>query len=251
MAASFSLDDGCLPFPPLDRVMQGSTAKMVMDRVARWAGGPAFMEALAYDALPSCYLVGGVVRNALSGQSGSKDFDFAVGLDGAPSFLKRLAHRGVLTPGPLGSPRWAPAVPCETADIMVIERFCNGLQNAGSICDMLGQFDLTANAVAIDLRSGQIVDPIGGAADAAARIIRVVRTDYPDTPIDTASPLTWSGMLWIRLWHYAAKLGWEVELDTWAWMTENCRYAIQIDAFSERLFEPDMSKLAQFQRLGA
>lgn len=205
------------------------------------------MQALTQDSQTSCHLVGGAVRDALSLAPTPKDFDFVISERGAAAFLGRLSQSGgVLERGPLGSPRWYPPGASVSADIMIAEQFWNGLDRCAKVEDVLRQFDMTANAVAIDLRTWAVIDPIGGVSDARRRVIRVVRTDYPDTPVSEGSQLTWAGMLWIRLWHYAAKLAWEIDPATWVWMTTERTFAVQVEAFRMQLFEPDMSRFARF-----
>ena len=54
----------------------------------------------------------------------------------------------------------------------------------GNIDSDLGRRDFTVNAMAVDLRKGVLLDPYGGAADAAAAIVRMVDpSNFDDDPL--------------------------------------------------------------------
>lgn len=54
------------------------------------------------------------------------------------------------------------------------------------IGDDLARRDFTVNAIAVDLATGDVIDPFGGRADIAARIVRMVRPEnFDDDPLRT------------------------------------------------------------------
>ena len=115
------------------------------------------------------YLVGGAVRDALLGRS-VHDLDFAVPT-GALRLARRLADRlpGAFFP-----------LDAETDTARVIVRRQDGgrdvLDFAGFrgpdlAADLRGR-DFTVNAMAIDMRSGETVDPLGGTQDLREKRLR-------------------------------------------------------------------------------
>lgn len=149
-----------------------------------WCGYPLLVEAMQTFGDLRVYLAGGVVRNVLMGiPSAPKDFDFFLHGTSVASAIDYLGRTGRLDATPYGSPRWYPTG-CEGryADLIPVADFAPGLWPCEDIVDVLDQFDFTANAVAYDLRTGDAFDPQNGARDAARRVMKMVRFDYPDGP---------------------------------------------------------------------
>jgi len=207
--------------------------------LAQWPGTPAFSAALTQAVSLKAYLVGGAMREACrSGGAHSKDFDFLISREGSVDFLRELAQSGTVSRGPFGSPRWVPYDGGRYADIIILEEFDNGLWPCVDITDALNQFDFTANAIAFDLRSGDIHDPQNGIRDAVNGVLRAVRFDFPDESISAETSLTRHGVMWIRFAHYAAALNLRVEEITESWMIENRQHTRQLDEFSKVFFTP-------------
>lgn len=193
------------------------------------------------DDLPDLdlYLAGGALRDALLDRAGPRgDFDLLLGGEPVADALALVALEGTVTATPFGSPRWLPgASKIHYADLMAISRFDNGLWPCEDVVDVLNQFDFTANAVAADLRTGRFFDPQNGRRDIARRLMRAVRFDAPDEPILSGHPLERNTILWFRLLHYAARLGFAIEPVTLRWLVArraNRRYA----GLFERTFFP-------------
>jgi hypothetical protein len=196
------------------------------------AGGGGLWKKLI-EELPELdiYIAGGCVRDQLLGEKPNpKDIDIFVGGSGVEKALNDLASIGCLDYGPFGSPRWHPhPIGPFYYDVIPIDRFFNGLWRCEHITDVLNQFDFTANAVALDLRTGEFFDPQNGKRDILRKTMRAVRFDYPDEPITPQISLTRPEVVWFRILHYAAELDLTIEPVTLDWLRVNHRY--EKDAF--------------------
>ncbi len=197
------------------------------------------------------YLAGGSVRDILLGRAADlKDFDFFLGGEGVKEAIAALAQRGVVRSGPFGSPRWfldeEKTVYC---DVIPIESFFNGLWRCEDIVDVLNQFDFTANAVAVHLGTGCLHDPQNGRRDVARRLIRAVRFDYPEEPIGPAYQLTRPAIVWFRLLHYAACLGFTIEPVTLEWVIRQRAFLKQMNDFTATFFPLHPEALAPIRNL--
>jgi hypothetical protein len=212
----------------------------VIELLEEWAGFSALESAMQTFNRTEVFVAGGMLRDLFSGAScPPKDFDFFVGGAEVQSFIDWLGDRGTLTLGPFGSPRWWPVGEvAQYADVIPITGFYNGLWKCRDIIDALNQFDFTANAVALDLRSKRLFDPQNGRRDAEASIMRAVRFDYPDEPISANCPLSRLSVLWVRLVHYANTLGFAIEPVTRDWLQDNARFGQDAEAFAGIFFPP-------------
>jgi transcriptional regulator with XRE-family HTH domain len=210
-----------------------------------WAGGEALEAVMRECAHVSVYLAGGALRDLLrSENSRPKDFDLFLGGTGVDRFIRHLARRGNLTFGSFGSPRWHPLdSPDRYADLVPISRFNNGLWKCKDIVDALNQFDFTANAIALDLRLPRLFDPQHGIRDLKSRIIRAVRFDYPEEPIAHDVALSRLSVLWFRLIHYAAVLGFAIDPVTLRWLNDNARFARDANLFAATFFNPHVASV--------
>lgn len=184
------------------------------------------------------HLAGGAVRDALRGSVAPKDFDIFVTGDDFLEFVTKLARYGTLTYGPFGSPRWHPGGDAAYADIISVNRFENGVERCKSIDDALRQFDFTANAVAIDIRTLKLHNPIKGLEDGRSNIMRCVRFDYPDEPIASGERLSRNEVLWLRLVHYSNLLKLTPEPNTLDWIRRHRSYGNVAALFADRFFPP-------------
>jgi tRNA nucleotidyltransferase/poly(A) polymerase len=115
------------------------------------------------------WLVGGALRDALLGIR-APDVDVAVSRD-SESLARELEAAGfgravVLSERDPRVVRVAGKIALDLADL-----------EGGSIAADLSRRDFTANAVAVDLSTGEWVDPFGGRRDIAARRLRIVREE--------------------------------------------------------------------------
>lgn len=184
------------------------------------------------------FIAGGCIRDLLLARGARpKDFDIFLGGPGVEKVLKRLASAGRLEHGPFGSPRWYPnpgsALYC---DVIPITGFVNGLWRCENITDVLNQFDFTANAVAVDLRTAEFFDPQNGVRDIGRRVMRAVRFDYPEERIAPEIGLSRPEVLWFRILHYAAVLKLTIEPVTLEWLRANRRYEPDAARFESVFF---------------
>jgi len=185
------------------------------------------------------FLAGGVVRDSARGSNRQpKDFDFFLRGRHAPDFVEGLSHLGQLSYGPFGSPRWSPGGSEPYADVMLIERFQNGVEKCTDIVGVLKQFDFTANAVAVDLRKATFYDPCNGVEDSRLGQMRAVRFDYPDEPITAGHRLTRTVVLWMRLMHYASVLELRPDEKTRRWLSARRHYVRERHRFAAVFFDP-------------
>ena len=248
--ASLNMEAVVRPRHHSQPLMQHSTSSQfvrqvhatVIDSLRTWPGYDALEAAMSECAVVDVYLAGGALRDLLQSESRKpKDFDFFLGGARVEHFLERLTVDGSLRVGPFGSPRWYPhAAPDRYADIIPIAHFYNGLWKCEDIVDALNQFDFTANAIAIDLRSPRLFDPQHGLRDLQSGIVRAVRFDYPDEPISAEVSLTRLSVLWFRLIHYAQLLRFKIEPVTLRWLRGHSRFANDASSFTETFFEPDI-----------
>ena len=205
-----------------------------------WPGYNTLHELLNHDDV-ELYLAGGSVRNIILGEREIKDFDFFIKSSNKKEILENLSTNGKVTYGPFGSPRWYPKANTEIyCDLIWINEFYNGLWRCEDIIDVLNQFDFTANAVAIDIKSANIFNPENGLRDIENKIIRAVRFDYPNEPISDQTSLKRLEVLWFRLLHYSNKYDMKIEEVTRAWLQKNSVFAKQELEFSKIFFNPDI-----------
>jgi hypothetical protein len=208
----------------------------------RWSGYPVLCELMEGYGTLEVFLAGGAVRDVILGRQ-PKDLDFFIdGLDLA-RVLRVLQQRGNVTYGPFGSPRWFPRGQNTYVDVIHIKSFYNGLSDCHSMLDALLQFDFTANAVATNLRTGALLDPLQGILDIRARTMRAVRFDYPDEPISADLRISRLSVLWFRLLHYAATCGLHIEPATFEWLSEHRNYRRDLKTFMTVFFTPDRRSL--------
>jgi len=188
------------------------------------------------------HVAGGVVRDVLMGRdSVSKDWDFFLSGPSVAPAIEHFRRGGKMSATPYGAPRWTPnEEAAEYADLLPIADFVPGLWPCENIVDVLNQFDFTANAVALDLRTGQYFDPQNGARDAARRVMRMIRFDYPDGPYAADAALDRNVVLWFRVVHYASRLGLAIEPITRDWLLARGDQRNHAAAFERQFFAPDL-----------
>jgi hypothetical protein len=198
------------------------------------------------------YLAGGVLRNIILGKSYKyKDFDFFVDVAHIDLAVTHLKLYGSIERSPFESPRWYPNGAANVyCDLIAIERFYNGLWRCEDIVDALNQFDFTANAVALNLRSGEFYDPVNGLRDIHRRVLRAVRFDYPDEPFMPGQRLTRLQVLWLRFVHYTAEYNLSIEPVTLRWLQEHEHYADGADEFSQIFFPLQPRALEMLKDIG-
>jgi poly(A) polymerase len=155
------------------------------------------------DALPGqeIYLVGGAVRDVLSNRL-SRDLDFAVPANGI-SLARRVANLLDADFVILDSER-------DTGRVIITDE--NGTRTfldfatyrGASLDEDLRARDFTMNAIAIDLGARTLIDPLNGASDLRAKLIRAcTATSLQDDPVRV-----------LRGIRQAAEFGFKIEAET-------------------------------------
>ncbi len=214
----------------------------VRRRLEAWGGFPLLHEVMRLHSDLGVYVAGGVVRNVLMGNASvSKDWDFFLSGPSVSAAIEHFRRFGKLAVTPFGAPRWTPCeAASEYADLIPIANFVPGLWPCEDIVDVLNQFDFTANAVAFDLRTNRAFDPQNGARDAASRVMRMIRFDYPDGPYFPGATLDRNVVLWFRIVHYASRLGLAIEPLTRTWLLARGDQRHHAAGFASQFFAPDL-----------
>lgn len=155
-------------------------------------------------ALPAdqrIYLVGGAVRDAMLGRT-SRDLDFAVPADGI-KLARRIANKLNGAFYPLDTERDAGRVVFiqedNTRTVMDFATY-RGTDIEADLRDR----DFTINAIAYDLGNEKIFDPLNGAMDVRAKMIRACAAESLESdPVRV-----------LRAIRLAAGLGFQIEVDT-------------------------------------
>lgn len=223
--------------PPIRLDLYGDVLRILQP----WSGFPVLSSLMTDFPEIDVFLAGGALRDILSGtERPPKDFDFFIDGSDLDMVLQILGAQGAITFGPFGSPRWFPSkLDTSYADIMHVKHFYNGLSQCNNMLDVLHQFDFTANAIAIDLKTRLFIDPLNGTWDIQRRIMRGVRFDYPDEPISPRHPISRLSVLWFRLLHYSALCEMDIEPITMSWLIKNRVYKRDLAYFTKIFFSPD------------
>jgi poly(A) polymerase len=169
----------------------------------------------------SLYLVGGSVRDRLLGRP-VHDLDLAT--DAPPEEIKRLIRRvrpdaiydvgakfgtiGLVFKDDSGDPEAKGVVEITT---FRSEQYSDGTRKpevtfGTSLEEDLARRDFTMNAIALDLSTGDLIDPFGGEADLDRRLIRAVG--------DPAARFREDPLRLLRAVRFAAQLGFAIEPGT-------------------------------------
>jgi len=227
-----------------------SSYPRILEQLRSWPGYALLARVLdQFDDL-RVFLAGGAVRNWLSSGAGpTRDLDLFLGGASVEAALRVLLRHGQCSQTPYGAPRWYPAGSDQQyADLIPIAEFKPGLWRCEDMVDVLNQFDVTVNAIAFDVRSGDSLDPQNGYRDLSRRVIRLVRFDYPDEPFVPGAPLTRNAILWFRALHYASALDFTIEPLTLEWLRAHRRYERDAEAFGGLFFRPHPGYLEPLSR---
>ncbi len=223
----------------------------ILTILTSWTGYSHIVEAMDQFPNMNIYLAGGAVRNViLCRKEKPKDFDFFIRGESYLLAVEKITKHGRILRGPFGSPRWFPeSSAAQYCDLVSIARVDHGLGPCRDITDVLRQFDFTGNAIAVDLRTGEIFDPVNGVLDLNSRIMRGVRFDFPSEPIAPGQTLTRPAAQWFRILHYSAKLNLNIEPLTCRWLLENQHYFREYEAFVASYFTPHPQILDVFSKI--
>lgn len=187
------------------------------------------------------YLAGGSVRDSILDKNKKlKDVDLFISQKCFSDIENIVRNTGKYILNPFGSLRWYPNEAQEFYyDIIIIEKFYNGLWKCENIIDVLNQFDITANAVAFDLKTKTFYNPNNGLLHIKRKELRAIRFDYPEINISEEISLSRNTVLWFRYNYYAKKLGFSVDELTQKWIDENRIRETEKQLFTQHFFNPD------------
>jgi tRNA nucleotidyltransferase/poly(A) polymerase len=153
------------------------------------------------------HLVGGAVRDLLTSRL-SPDFDFALPSNGIP-LARKVANALQADFIPLDDERdTGRAIVTNEDGSRIFLDFAS--YRGASLEEDLRARDFTVNAIAFDLRNGAILDPLGGANDIRAKIIRACSpTSFSDDPVRV-----------LRAVRQAAAFGYAIDRQTRGWMKQ-------------------------------
>jgi hypothetical protein len=221
-----------------------SLSERVMQNFSRWSGFPRFTRMLAeFPRLDVC-LAGGTIRNLLlDPEARIKDYDILVAGPGVRAAMDWLAQEGRSKRGVYGNLHWYPhAGEPLRADVIPVTNF-DWCGPSATILDALNQFDFTGNAIAVDLRTGAVLNPQNGIRDLEQRIMRAIRFDVGEEPIRPGHPVLRSVCQWFRILHYAAALGLKIEPVTMRWLLAHSDYRAYRDVFTQEFKPPHPNAL--------
>ena len=212
-------------------------SKSLDRQLSKW-NGYSTIQSLLEDETNKIYLAGGALRNNIAAKREIKDYDFFALSKHKEATIDFLSKHGTLAFGPFGSARWLPKNEISTyCDFIWIDEFYNGLWYSNNIVDVLNQFDFTANAIGLDLRTQELFDPQNGIRDLSMGIMRAVRFDYPNEPISSHSNITRLEVLWFRIQYYSIKYQLKIEPVTRNWIDNNYIHKQKKDEFEKLFFK--------------
>lgn len=199
---------------------------------------PAQLARIFHEAGEEIYLVGGSVRDAILDRE-LEDFDFAT--SARPERIAGLVGRWADVVYEVGID-FGTVAGQKDGHIVEITTFRNEIYRDDSrkpivtfsddIETDLGRRDFTVNAVALSMRDLTAVDPHGGLADIASKVLR--------TPLDPAISFGDDPLRMLRLFRFAATLGFEPDQSAVAAVRS---MADRIEIISAERIRDELSKL--------
>ena len=99
-------------------------------------------------------------------------------------------------------------------------------------------FDFTANAMGVNIMTGDFYDPVNGVKDIENKVLRAVRLDFPEMPVSDKIALSAVSVFWFRLLHYQNQLGFAFDEATEQWIVDNKYRMGDKEMFVNYFFEP-------------
>lgn len=183
----------------------------------------------------SCYLVGGAVRNIVAKQQPS-DYDFAT--DATPDEVIAIFRKVI----PTGIQHGTVTVlfkgeQFEVTTFRIDDDYSDGrrpdsVTYTADIYEDLARRDFTINAMAVDIKSGDLVDPQDGRRDIKRKVIRAIGVPEKRFHED--------GLRIMRACRFTAQLDFSIEEDTEAAM-KSCKK--QLDQVSPERIREELLKM--------
>ena len=190
------------------------------------------------------YVCGGYLRNIALGIDGGKDLDVFINCNKEQlnKFITKIESIGHVDYGQYGSPRlFVQDNDIEYVDIVPFYNFTVSGTEIKTIDELLNEFDFTANAIAWNPRTNEILDPVGGIKDIHNRILRAVRLDFPERMVAPQTPISAVSVFWFRLLHYQNVLDFSFDRKTEEWVLENRWRYKDLELFKRYFFSPSIS----------
>jgi hypothetical protein len=190
------------------------------------------------------YVCGGAIRNVLMGKPDAKDVDLFTNLpkERFEAVVEQLKKIGRVEYGQYGAPRLYINNEEPYIDVVPFINFSGYGYPIDTIDGLLMNFDFTANAIGVNISTGEVYNPVNGIEDIERRILSAVRTDFPEMPVSDKIPLSAVSVFWFRLLHYQKKLGFEFDEATEQWIVENKFRVRDKEMFVKYFFEPQMGE---------
>lgn len=198
------------------------------------------------------YVCGGYLRSLLMKEPRNADLDLFVNCTASQmnSLLDALQPMGRIERGQYGSPRFYPKdSEGHYIDIVPFYNFIVGDKPIVTIDDLLHNFDFTANAIAWDIRTFNLYNPVEGIEDIHHKILRAVKLNFPDKPVSAWVPLSTLSVFWFRLLHYQHVLQFHFDDHTWDWIQANAWRKQDLPLFEKYFFAPSITEEIK-QQLG-
>lgn len=190
------------------------------------------------------YIAGGSIRDLIISKN-NKVHDIDLFINGSKllieEFLAQLHPLGKLTNGPFNSPRlhlkdtvyW---------DIVPFYKFVVCDHEIKDINDLLMNFDFTANAIGLDLKTGNLINPLNGIEDIEFKILRATHFNFPEKNVTDNIKLSTLSVFWFRLVHYQCYLDFKFDSKTLDWIIQNKQRINDIELFQKHFFVPKISR---------
>ena len=195
-----------------------------------------------YDNL-DFYVAGGSIRDLIISRDNTiHDIDLFINGNRSlvEEFTAHVGSFGKLANGPFDSPRlflkeniyW---------DIVPFYKFIVSDHEIRSINELLMNFDFTANAIGLDVKTGKLIDPVNGIRDIKSKILRATHFDFPDKNVSDTIKLSTLSVFWFRLVHYQCYLDFTFDSRTMDWIVMNKQRINDIELFKKHFFVPKIS----------
>ncbi len=171
------------------------------------------------------YVVGGAVRDFYLGQE-SFDRDIIVTDEHAENFALKLCDlfNGVFVPLDVENKIYRIVLPDKVNYIDVTNPIENSLEK-----DIMRR-DLTINAIAADIRTGEVIDFVGGITDLNNKLINYINeNNFVDDPLRL-----------LRVYRFQAVLGFDLSVET---VNSVCKYADLISSPAKERINYEIMKL--------
>lgn len=213
-----------------DKILNNESVRLIKDSCGDLLGENAFV-------------CGGAIRNLCMGRDDVKDLD--VFIDNRKvrfnEIIDRLKKIGRVEYGQYGAPRLYIDGKNPYIDIVPFTNFDGYGCPIDGVDDLLMNFDFTANAMGVNIMTGDFYDPVNGVKDIEDKVLRAVRLDFPEMPVSDKIALSAVSVFWFRLLHYQNQLGFAFDEATELWIIDNKYRLCDLDEFKKYFFEPKIS----------